>query len=439
MKGGGGKRKAATSEAPNDVAAAAGGASVPSDGADLGVGDGVGVKVQNFEGNEGTQLRKTEEEKEEPNVEGDDEGEEEEDYAEGEEEYEEGENGGAAVAQGGRQGFPVLGENFFEVQAIRRKRVRKLTSHRLCCVAVLRILWRLRVMFFPCFVLGCVCVNGWPETANTWEPPENLESVPDVVEAFEESLKSGKHRKRKRKHVVHHTQPKKRLERSTTPYSLRRFSTGTAENHTQSAPPLIDPSLPNIPAFPRTVLFSDDVGNGAEGSSLRKATPSNANRSANGSEPNIKRTEENDYDPVLSELKTMTANGNDTDRLAIRIPEAKGSGPSGSNDQMDAKSKGVSMETNASGRCRGSKRRKCGSVKRFKKELYANEPANTENPVGLPVSTAEPEQTRDAGSGGNTNHARPASNIVNIIKPVGYSASVASGTQDVLVTFVASK
>ncbi|KAG5042895.1 hypothetical protein JHK87_006810 [Glycine soja] len=469
MKGGGGKRKAATSEAPNDVAAAAGGASVPSDGADLGVGDGVGVKVQNFEGNEGTQLRKTEEEKEEPNVEGDDEGEEEEDYAEGEEEYEEGENGGAAVAQGGRQGFPVLGENFFEVQAIRRKRVRKLTSHRLCCVAVLRsgaILNQMVSNPFCSFVfcsyfldwvvmknkdvtigvvkdkdvtMGWKRVNGWPETANTWEPPENLESVPDVVEAFEESLKSGKHRKRKRKHVVHHTQPKKRLERSTTPYSLRRFSTGTAENHTQSAPPLIDPSLPNIPAFPRTVLFSDDVGNGAEGSSLRKATPSNANRSANGSEPNIKRTEENDYDPVLSELKTMTANGNDTDRLAIRIPEAKGSGPSGSNDQMDAKSKGVSMETNASGRCRGSKRRKCGSVKRFKKELYANEPANTENPVGLPVSTAEPEQTRDAGSGGNTNHARPASNIVNIIKPVGYSASVASGTQDVLVTFVASK
>ena len=57
----------------------------------------------------------------------------------------------------------------------------------------------------------------------------------------------------------------------------------------------------------------------------------------------------------------------------------------------------------------------------------------------MPVSTAEPEQTRDAGSGGNTNHARPASNIVNIIKPVGYSASVASGMQDVLVTFVASK
>ncbi|KAH1150475.1 hypothetical protein AAZX31_16G074200 [Glycine max] len=413
MKGGGGKRKASTSEAPNDVVVVVAAASAPSDDADLGVGDVGGVKVQNFEGNEGTQLRNTEEQEEEPHhVEGDEGGEDEEDYAEGEEEYEE-ENGGAVA--GGQQGFPALGENFFEVEAIRRKRLRKGEVQYL-------IKW-----------------NGWPETANTWEPLENLESVPDVVEAFEESLKSGKHRKRKRKHVVHHTQPKKRLERSTTPYSLRRFSTSTAENHTQSAPPLNDPSLPDIPAFPHTVLFSDDVGNGAEGSSLRKATPSNANRSANGSEQNIKRNEENDYDPVLSELKAMTSNGNDADRLAIRIPEAKGSGPSGSNGQMDAKSKGACMETSESDRCRGSKRRKCGSVKRFKKELYANEPANAENPVSMPVGTAEPERTRDAGSGGNTNHARPASNIVNIVKPVGYSASVASGMQDVLVTFVASK
>ncbi|KAG4393538.1 hypothetical protein GLYMA_03G111400v4 [Glycine max] len=29
--------------------------------------------------------------------------------------------------------------------------------------------------------------NGWPGTTNTWEPPENLESIPDIVEAFEES------------------------------------------------------------------------------------------------------------------------------------------------------------------------------------------------------------------------------------------------------------
>lgn len=28
--------------------------------------------------------------------------------------------------------------------------------------------------------------RGWPETANTWEPLENLQSVPDLLHAFEE-------------------------------------------------------------------------------------------------------------------------------------------------------------------------------------------------------------------------------------------------------------
>ncbi|KAK7386232.1 hypothetical protein VNO78_26298 [Psophocarpus tetragonolobus] len=409
----GGKRKA-TSEAPNEVVG-------PSDDVGVGGGEGWGVQVQNFEGKEGTQLRKSE--GEEPHVEDSEgEGEEEEEDDEGVvdgEEDEEAEEGNVAVGDGarGQGGQPgvLLAENFYEVEAIRRKRVRKG-----------------QVQYF-------IKWRDWPETANTWEPPENLESVRDVVEAFEENLKSGKHRKRKRKHVVHHTQPKKRLERSTTPYSLRRFSTSAAENHTQSVP-LNDPSLPDIPAFPQAVLFADDVGNGAEGSSLGKAAPGNVNKSANGLEPHIERNEENDYDPTLSELKATTPNGNDTNRPAVRIPEAKifsGPGPSGNNCQIDAKSKGVSTETGDSGRCRGSKRRKSGSVKRFKKELYVGGPVNTENPVGTAVGTAEPAETMSADSAGN--HARPASNIVRILKPVGYSASVASGAQDVLVTFVATK
>ena len=31
-----------------------------------------------------------------------------------------------------------------------------------------------------------LCRRGWPETANTWEPLENLQSVSDVIDAFEE-------------------------------------------------------------------------------------------------------------------------------------------------------------------------------------------------------------------------------------------------------------
>jgi len=254
-----------------------------------------------------------------------------------------------------------------------------------------------------------------------------------------QSLKSGRHRKRKRKHVVHHTQPKKRLERSTTPYSLRRFSS-TVGSHSQSALPVLsDASLPVIPAFPQTVLFADELGNGA-GNNLESAIPVNVNKSPIVSEQNVERNEENDYDPKLSELKASSAGGNEADRLAIRIPEAMPSGPgfAGNNGQTVAKPKGVRMETSESGRCRGAKRRKSGSVKRFNKELYAGEPANTQNPIGAAVSTDESALlTRNVGSGAN--HARPASNIVKIIKPIGYSASVASGAQDVLVTFVASK
>ncbi|XP_027335613.1 chromo domain protein LHP1-like [Abrus precatorius] len=419
MKGGG-KRKA-TSETPND-------ASVSSDAVGLG-GEGGGSQVVNFEENEGTQLPK--EGAEEPHAEDSEgegadegeEGEEEEDEEEEEEEDGEEENGGgdgdapAAVPQEGGQGL-ILGDGFYEVEAIRRKRVRKGQLQYF-------IKWR-----------------GWPETANTWEPPENLESVPDVVEAFEESLRSGKHRRRRRKHVVHHTQPKKRLERSTTPYSLRRFSTSTAENHTQPAP-LNDLSISDIPAFPQTVIFADEVETNGDAGNLGQAKHANDNRSANASEQNVERNEENDYDPKLSELRATTTNGYDTDKLAIQFQEARIS--SGNIRQVDGQSKGVSEEPPQSGRCRGAKRRKSGSVKRFKKDSYTGEePVNAQRPIGMPVGTAEPAGTGIADNGGNnsrykTDHARPASNIVKIIRPVGYSASVSSGTQDVLVTFVAMR
>lgn len=39
-----------------------------------------------------------------------------------------------------------------------------------------------------CHLLSCR--RGWPESANTWEPYENLASVPDVVDAFEQRFLS---------------------------------------------------------------------------------------------------------------------------------------------------------------------------------------------------------------------------------------------------------
>ncbi|CAI8611513.1 unnamed protein product [Vicia faba] len=79
---------------------------------------------------------------------------------------------------------PKLDDGFYEIERIRRKRIRKGELQYL-------IKWR-----------------GWPETANTWEPLQNLQSVPDLIHAFEESLKSaggaggGKHHRSKGKRTT---------------------------------------------------------------------------------------------------------------------------------------------------------------------------------------------------------------------------------------------
>ncbi|KAE9604938.1 putative chromatin remodeling & transcriptional activation CHROMO-DOMAIN family [Lupinus albus] len=60
-------------------------------------------------------------------------------------------------------------DGFYDVEAIRRKRI------------------------FKGKVQYLVKWEGWPESTNTWEPLQNLKNVPEMIEAFEESMKnSGK-------------------------------------------------------------------------------------------------------------------------------------------------------------------------------------------------------------------------------------------------------
>ncbi|KAK7351947.1 hypothetical protein VNO77_11738 [Canavalia gladiata] len=277
---------------------------------------------------------------------------------------------------------PKLDDGFYEIETIRRKRVRKGEVQYL-------IKWR-----------------GWPETANTWEPLENLQSVPDLVDAFEDSLKSGKHRRRKRKHVVHHTLPKKRLQRSTTSYGLRHFPT---DNHLQ------------------TLICADQGQTNADPTSPAQPKPANVNGFA--------KHEENDceYDPKLSELKATTNCGIDADKLAIHFQQPK---VSSSNCHVDGQPKVDCVEPVQNGRCRGAKRRKSGSVKRFKKETYACDPVDSHNAISMSVGAGELGTTGIAGYMGD---AKTACNIVKIIKPIGYSASLSDNIQDVSVTFMAMR
>lgn len=247
-------------------------------------------------------------------------------------------------------------------------------------------------------------------------------------------------RKRKRKHAVHHIQPKKRLERSATPYSLRQFPANTPDNHHTQSAPLNDISIPDIPAFPQTVLFADEVENNGDASSLGNSNHAHGNRSADAPEAVVERNEENDYDPKLSELRATTTNGYEGENLATQFQETQ---HSVGTRHVDGQLNGDCTEPGQSGRCRGAKRRKSGSVKRFNRDSYAGgEPVNTQRPVDVSAVTTEQVQTGAADNAGpnghkRTNHARPACTIVKIIKPVRYSAAVASSMQDASVTFVA--
>ncbi|KAI9111164.1 hypothetical protein K1719_017775 [Acacia pycnantha] len=399
----GSAKKKTGSEVPID--ASNGGTSGDGEAAINGVADSLAPSsekdnndafVQKGEEGEETPLQDSEVEDEEGSEEEDEDEDEEEEY-EKEKEKKDGDKEGKG---------PKLDDDFYEVEAIRRKRMRKGQLQYL-------VKW-----------------SNWPESANTWEPLENLNSVPDVIDAFEKSLKSGKPKKRKPSHVVQHTQVKKRVERSATSYSLRRFTRPVADKLEQSAPlKIIGPTPPDTPSRPHTVLFADD------GENCGNANRTVENGFANVSKKSVERNEEPDYDPKLSELKGTTINGNDADKVAGHSQEAKtstGNGQTGGQCKVDS---------GEPGRCRGAKRRKSGSVKRFKTDSLSGEPVDTQQ--ALSSGGMEHVHTSTLASGGNNsnsklNDADTDGNIIKLLRPVGYQASIADGNgHNIMVTFVA--
>ncbi|CAH9096339.1 unnamed protein product [Cuscuta europaea] len=119
----------------------------------------------------------------------------------GEQRFEEAADGAVNVGQIQRN---QLGEGFYDLEAIRKKRIRQGKVQYL-------IKWR-----------------GWPESTNTWEPIENLAACPDVIDAFEKRSRYKK-RGRKQKSNTSNTESTKK-QRSSTPAS-------TNDNTSHSAPP----------------------------------------------------------------------------------------------------------------------------------------------------------------------------------------------------------
>ncbi|XP_018446134.1 chromo domain-containing protein LHP1-like [Raphanus sativus] len=345
--------------------------------------------------------RRTEDEEEEEEEEDDDEEEE-------EDEEDVGEGGGG----GRKEERPKLDEGFFEIEAIRRKRVRKGKVQYL-------IKWR-----------------GWPETANTWEPKENLQSIADVIDAFEGSLKPGKPGRkpgRKRKHPPTSTpQLKKKQQQRLTSNNTSHDASERSDSFTS----LNNSTLPtnnNIPGGPFDNLCSLPKGDGET-----------AYAAANNNqviEANSRSLVEKDYDPTLSELRGPVINSNG------------GGGEGGDNVRPNGLLKVYPKNSGFI----GAKRRKSGSVKRFKQDASTSNNNNKNHTTAGTGQNAGTQELAELDSFGgvarigneyppgvleNDNNLSQKSkmeelDIAKILKPVKFSSSVTNNVQDVLVTFLA--
>lgn len=166
----------------------------------------------------------------------------------------------------------------------------------------------------------------------------------------------------------------------------------------------------------------------------------------NASQQTAERKNENEYDPKLSELKGATFT-NDVDKLAIHFQEPKASG---GNNTIDGQSKVECTGPIQGNRSTGAKRRKSGSVKRFKQEPHLcvqtvaeNATSRTSTGSAGKVEQLRVENVDVAGECSiqkkKLDESRNSSRITRIIKPIGYSASVSNNIQDVSVTFMASR
>lgn len=156
-----------------------------------------------------------------------------------------------------------------------------------------------------------------------------------------------------------------------------------------------------------------------------------------------KTSERNDLDLKLSELRGMplTNGANVNKSQEARIP---GQGLSNGFVKVDG------AQSVQSGRCTGAKRRKSGSVKRFKQDLSTNVlddmPDATIRAISGNAVAVVPEGIQnnpfvgnDWGYKNKSENFEDVYNITQIVKPVGYQASVSNGVQEVSITFLAKR
>lgn len=314
---------------------------------------------------------------------------------------------------------PKLAEGFYEIEAVRKKRVRKGEVQYL-------IKWR-----------------GWPETANTWEPVENLLSCSDVIDAFEESLRSGKvksARRRKRKHGVSpHPQSKRKQQQPQQQQQQQRSPAAATYNIPAVRVRIIEDPLPFPPVRNLSAEAGTDVGGGNHAETAKQT---NANGSVMVSQLAEGRRERDLSDVKLDEPKgTSFTNLDNADEVHVQEQRApEGVSPTNGVPSSDGN------EAIPTGRPVGARRRKSGAVKRFQQQEssscatdYAQDATiRTGGTCGM-VGQHGIQNVGRLGNGLDSDIPRNMHAITEIIRAVDYSTSASDNTQDVSVTFMAMR
>ncbi|GMH23791.1 hypothetical protein Nepgr_025634 [Nepenthes gracilis] len=321
---------------------------------------------------------------------------------------EEGDTDGEMEEQVQVQVRAKLAEDFYEIEAVRKKRIFKGEPQYL-------IKWR-----------------GWPESSNTWEPLEHLQTCPDVVEAFEESLLSRQKRTyRKRKHKF--TQPKKKGQYS---YGGSRSLTTSVKlplsDEVQSSAQLNSSNPANLcPSFlPSTSCQAVELDEDLKKQRLARKTDEDGSRNL----CTVGNKDNNDDDISYDENVSVR-------KLSVHFQEpmtVEGDSPEIFLSKVDGKKSGQND------RCTGAKRRKSGSVRRFKQGSTSVNPSYIGNAtLNFVTSYDRMEQLMAGNNNGfcrdDFDFSQSGSVITRIIKPISYSASVLNNNQDVSVTFVAMR
>ncbi|KAL1547468.1 La ribonucleoprotein [Salvia divinorum] len=343
--------------------------------------------------------------------------------SEAEREYEQDENAQIEEAEGVR---PKLADGYYEMEAVRRKRVRKGQLQYL-------IKWR-----------------GWSEAANTWEPVENLLQCSDIIDAFEESLKSGKSRwtrKRKRKAGVSNVQTKKKLHHHNHHHQQQhqQQQRSPAAAATYNVPSHIIRITEKPISFPTLNDLSCTNGNAVHNDSVTKTVETsnkvNENGVKMGSATRDEDNEQNELDLTLCELKgAMVVSSEDTDRASITSQEVQ---LTGEDTLVNELRKTDVVDAVHLGRFTGAKKRKSGFVKRFKKDPESCFVDDASNGI-LACASLVPisiQQTEFLGNNmsckSKYEDSKSMCTITEIIKPVSYKASISNNAQEVLVAFEA--